>query len=66
MYSEGDLKLALTAAGVATGSTSLYLEFSEAGGPPGIIRAGGSGTIKVYTKSPARVPIKPKVIFKLK
>ena len=66
LYSEGDLKLALTAAGVATGSTSLYLEFSEAGGPPGIIRAGGSGTITVYTKSPARVPIKPKVIFKLK
>lgn len=66
LYSEADLKLALTAAGVATGSTSLYLEFSEVGGPPGIIRAGGSGTITVYTKSPGRVPINPLVLFKLK
>lgn len=66
LYSEADLKLALTAAGVAIGSTSLYLEFSEVGGPPGIIRAGGSGTITVYTKSPGRVPINPIVLFKLK
>lgn len=66
LYSEADLKLAFTAEGVATGTTSLYLEFSEAGGPPGIIRAGGSGTITVHTKSPGRVPINPIVLFKLK
>ena len=52
LYSELKEKMALSAAAVATGSTSLYLELTEPGGPPGIIRAGGSGTIIIYTKAP--------------
>ncbi len=53
LYSELGEKLSLTQAGVASGTTSLYLELVEQGGPPGIIRAGGSGTINVYSKSPS-------------
>ena len=29
----------------------LFLEFTEAGGPPGILRAGASGLVRAYTKS---------------
>jgi|GEM_PF-4651781 len=66
LYSEAGLKLALSAAGVSNGTTALYLELSEPGGPPGIIRAGGSGTITIYTRSPIAVPVPAAVLFKLK
>jgi len=66
LYSEAGMKLSFTKEGVPSGTTSLYMEFVEPGGPPGIIRAGGSGTIIVHTKAPP-VPPKPNyVLFKLK
>jgi hypothetical protein len=46
--------MSLTLAGVANGTTSLYLELTEQDGPPGIIRAGGSGSILIYSKMTAR------------
>lgn len=66
LSAEEGLKLALTRAGVSTGSTTIYLELTEPGGPPGIIRAGGGGTITIYTTAPARVPADPYILFKLK
>ena len=68
LYSERDIKMALTPEGVAgnSGSTALYMELTEQNGPPGIIRAGGSGTIQVYTKAPVTIPGHTKVYFSLK
>ncbi|MEI2737770.1 MAG: CARDB domain-containing protein [Chitinophagaceae bacterium] len=67
LYSEAGIKMAFTKEGVPTGTTSLYLELVEPGGPPGIIRAGGSGTIIVHCKAPDQQP-QPNhfVLFKLK
>jgi hypothetical protein len=53
LYSLDGCPMALTEAGLTNGTTSLYIEFKDAVGPPGIIRAGSSGTIKVYGKAPA-------------
>ena len=66
LYSEEGLKMAFTKAGVPTGSTALYIELTEPGGPPGIIRPGGSGTITVHTAAPKFVPPDPLILFKLK
>lgn len=66
LYSDEGVKMAFTKEGVPTGSTSLYLELVEAGGPPGIIRAGGSGTITIHTVAPTVVPADRIVLFKLK
>ena len=66
LYAEEGMKLAFTREGVHDGPTALYIEITEAGGPPGIIRAGGSGTINVYTTAPTTVPQDPKVLIKLK
>ncbi|MDQ6756303.1 MAG: hypothetical protein M3004_05145, partial [Bacteroidota bacterium] len=53
LYSLDGAPVALTEAGLAEGKTTLYIEFKDAVGPTNIIRAGGSGTIKVYGKAPA-------------
>jgi ELWxxDGT repeat protein len=66
LYNDENLKMAFTKAGVPAGSTSLYMEFIETGGPPGIIRPGGSGTITVHCKVPNAVPQDGSVLFKLK
>ena len=66
LYAEDNLKLSFAKEGVAAGTSTLYLEFTEPGGPPGIIRAGGSGTITIYTMSPRNVPADGSVLFKLK
>ena len=50
LYSDHDVLLSLTPQGVTSGTTSLYLELTEQNGPPGIIRAGGSGSILIYSK----------------
>ncbi|HNC39072.1 MAG TPA: hypothetical protein PK492_06880, partial [Chitinophagaceae bacterium] len=61
-----DIKMALTKAGVPTGTTTLYLELVEPDGPPGIIRAGGSGSILIYSVAPKTQPPSGFVLFKLK
>ena len=66
LYSDHDVLMSLTPAGVASGTTSLYLELTEQNGPPGIIRAGGSGSIIVYSKMQASLPRNTLVLFNLK
>lgn len=66
LYNDHNVPVALTQAGLAEGKTSLYLELTEPGGPPGIIRAGGSGTITIYAKAPLSIPGHTIVNFSLK
>lgn len=57
--------MAFTKAGLASGTTVLTLNLTEETGPPGIIRAGGSGTITIHAKPPSRLPANPLVFFNL-
>jgi len=65
LYNDEDVKMAFTKAGIPTGTSSLYIEFTEQGGPPGIIRPGGSGSIIVHCVAPFQVPEDRSVLFKL-
>jgi hypothetical protein len=56
LYNDKNVPMSLTQAGLVNGSSSLYLQLTEPGGPPGIIRAGGSGTIIIYSKAPLSTP----------
>ncbi len=57
VFSENGMPLAMSAGALDGGATSsLYVELSETNGPPGFIRAGGSGTINVYSKAPVNYP----------
>ncbi len=66
LYSDHDVLMSLTPAGVANGTTSLFLELTEQDGPPGIIRAGGSGSILIYSKMHVSLPRGTVVLFNLK
>ena len=65
LYNDEDVKMAFTKAGIPTGTSTLYLEFSESGGPPGIIRPGGGGSIIIHCFAPPQVPEDRSVLFKL-
>jgi hypothetical protein len=66
LYSEDIVKMALTPGQVNTnGVHSLTVELTEQDGPPGIIRAGGSGTIFIYGTSNIDVPTHTITIFRL-
>lgn len=56
LYNDRNVPMSLTQAGLANGSSTLYLQLTEPGGPPGIIRAGGSGSIIIYSKAPLSTP----------
>lgn len=66
LYNDKEVIEALSQAGLAVGTTSLYLELSDPDGPPGIIRAGASGTITVYAKTPLNMPGHTHIHFTLK
>lgn len=68
LYCDRGLKMAFTAAELNgnNGYESLHMELTENNGPPGIIRAGGSGTITVYAKAPPTAPAHSYVHFILK
>lgn len=52
LYSLENLPVSFTQGGLSTAGPSIYLELTEQNGPPGIIRAGGSGSIILYSKAP--------------
>jgi hypothetical protein len=57
VFSQEGMPIAISAGALDGGVTSsLYIELSETNGPPGFIRAGGTGTINVYSKAPADYP----------
>lgn len=66
VYADNNVVMAFTKEDLATAANSLYLTLTEAGGPPGIIRAGGSGTIIIYGKAPADTPGHTMLNFNLK
>lgn len=66
LFNDKNVLMALTQAGLVNGTTSLYLELTEQGGPPGIIRAGGSGSVTVYAKTPLDMPGHTHIIFTLR
>ncbi|MEO6253457.1 MAG: ELWxxDGT repeat protein [Ferruginibacter sp.] len=65
LYAEQIIKMALTPQGVNNGVQTLTLQLTEQDGPPGIIRAGGSGTIFIYAKSDSNVPAHTITLFRL-
>lgn len=56
LYNDKNVPMALTQAQLATASTSLVLKLTEPGGPPGFIRAGGSGSVIIYAQAPLSTP----------
>jgi hypothetical protein len=56
LYSLDGLPVSLSQMNLGTAGTSLYLQLTEQDGPPGIIRAGGSGTITIYSRAPVNYP----------
>jgi hypothetical protein len=65
LYNDEEVKMAFTKAGIPSGTPTLYIEFTEPGGPPSIIRPGGGGSIIVHCKAPPQVPEDRSVLFKL-
>ena len=56
LYNNKSIPMALTQAGLANGTPALYMQLTEPGGPPGIIRAGAGGSIIIYSKAPISTP----------
>jgi ELWxxDGT repeat protein len=65
LYNDEEVKMAFTKAGIPNGTSSLYIEFAEPGGPPGILRPGGGGSIIIHCFAPPQVPEDRSVLFKL-
>lgn len=66
LFAEDIIKLAFTQQGLQNnGVQSLTMELTEQNGPPGIIRAGGSGTITIFGKSNTDVPAHTITLFRL-
>lgn len=53
------MQLAFSKEEISNGTSSIYLELTEPGGPPGIIRAGARGSIIIYTRTPWSPGINP-------
>ncbi len=51
LVSTGDLPIGLTVPELSQNKLEIFLEFKEQGGPPGILRAGSTGTINFYTRA---------------
>lgn len=56
LYAENIIKLGLTPDATINGPHNLTFEITETDGPPGVLRAGGSGTIFIYGRSNDNVP----------
>lgn len=56
IYNDYGVPIAATQADLPNAKTSMYLELTEPGGPPGIIRAGATGTITLHSRAPQTTP----------
>jgi hypothetical protein len=52
LYNDLNLKMSSNVQTTNNGSTPMVMQLVEQGGPPGIIRAGGSGTVTIYCRAP--------------
>lgn len=66
LYSLDDCPLSFTEAGLAEEKKNLYIEFKDLNGPPNTIRAGGTGTIRIYSKAPVGSGLEQDLYFNLK
>lgn len=67
LYNDHGLPMSLIKGDEKNGNTSsLYIEMSETDGPPGVLRAGSSGTIRIYSLVPVSIPGHTHVKFNLK
>jgi hypothetical protein len=51
LLSTGGAPIGFTPGELSEGKTELFLEFTEAGSPPGLLRPGGKGSITVYSRA---------------
>lgn len=66
LYNDYNIPMAFKKEDIANGSTSLFIEISESDGPPGVIRAGSSGTITIYTVTKPNAEAHGRIKFNLK
>lgn len=66
LYNDQNIPMAFTREGMEEGGSSLYLELTGKDGPPGVFRAGASGSVSIYTITPATMPGHTIVKFNLK
>jgi subtilase family serine protease len=52
LFNDLQLKMNYTIGSIENGSNPFVLQLTETGGPPGIIRAGGSGSVTIYCRAP--------------
>lgn len=65
LYNDYKLPMSLSK-DLSNGNSSLVIEISESDGPPGVIRAGSSGTITIYSNTPPNAPAHDHIKFNLK
>lgn len=51
LLSTGGAPIGFTPEELAEGKTELFMELTESGGPPGLLRPGGKGSITIYSKA---------------
>lgn len=66
LYNDRNLPMSLVPGNYNNTSGLLYVEFSETDGPPGVLRAGSSGSITIYGRVPATAEGHTIVKFNLK
>jgi len=66
LYNDLNIAMSLTKDDLEHGTGSLPIMLGEPGGPPGFIRAGGTGTIVVHAKAPQSTPGHTFITFSLK
>lgn len=66
LYNDYNVPMSFSKDGLADGISSLFIEISESDGPPGVIRAGSSGSITIYSVTPVDAPAHDRIKFNLK
>ncbi|MBW7838264.1 MAG: hypothetical protein H3C36_01210 [Chitinophagaceae bacterium] len=66
LYNDFGIPMSFTREGIQDGTSSLYIELTGKDGPPGIFRAGSSGSITIYTNTPPNTPPHEFIHFNLK
>lgn len=67
LYNDYNVPMAFKKEELTGGNTNaLFIEISETDGPPGVIRAGSSGSITIYSTTPQNAEAHDKIKFHLK
>lgn len=66
LYNDYNVPMSFNKENLTMGTDALLIEISESDGPPGVIRAGSSGTITIYSKTAADAKAHDHIKFNLK